>query len=321
MRQIVSIISAVSVFFGGASCFAAELRIGIIGLDTSHVVAFTKVLNDPSDPDHVPGGKVVAAFKGGSPDVSASATRVDKFTAELRDRYQVQIADDIPSLCRLVDAVLLESVDGRVHLSQVKEVFRAHKPVFIDKPLAASLADARKIAQLGQESGTPWFSSSSLRFAAEYQQARLDAGQGVILGVESYGPAHLEPTNPGLFWYGIHAVEGLFTVMGPGCETVTTTSNKDYDLVVGVWNDGRIGTVRGIRKGQEDYGILVFREKAIQHVRVQDVSYVPLVREIMKFFQSGRPPVPNDVTLEIMAFMDAAERSRQQGGAVVRLNR
>jgi predicted dehydrogenase len=321
MRQIVSFISALSVFFGGANCIAAELRIGIIGLDTSHVIAFTKVLNDPSDPDHVPGGKVVAAFKGGSPDVPASATRVDKFTAELRDRFKVQIVEDLSALCNLVDAILLESVDGRVHLSQVRQAFRAMKPVFIDKPLAAGLTDAVQIERLGRESGTPWFSSSSLRFAPEFEKVRNDSGNGEILGVEAYGPASLEPTNPGLFWYGIHAVESLFTVMGPGCVSVSTTSNQDYDLVVGVWKDGRIGTVRGLRKGQEDYGVLLFREKAIQHVPVQDVSYVPLVREIVKFFQSGRPPVPNDVTLEIMAFMDAAERSRQQGGAVVRLNR
>lgn len=166
-----------------SALWGAELRIGIIGLDTSHVIAFTKVLNDPTDPDHVPGGKVVAAFKGGSPDVPASATRVDKFTAELRDRFQVQVVEDIASLCKLVDAVLLESVDGRVHLNQVKEVFRAHKPVFIDKPLAASFSDAREIARLGRESGTSWFSSSSLRFAAEYQQARTDTALGAILGV------------------------------------------------------------------------------------------------------------------------------------------
>ena len=304
-----------------SALWGAELRIGIIGLDTSHVIAFTKVLNDPTDPDHVPGGKVVAAFKGGSPDVPASATRVDKFTAELRDQFQVQVVEDIASLCKLVDAVLLESVDGRVHLNQVKEVFRAHKPVFIDKPMAASFTDAREISRLGRESGTPWFSSSSLRFAAEYQQARTDAALGAILGVESYGPASLEPTNPGLFWYGIHAVEGLYTMMGPGCESVTTSSNKDFDVVVGVWKDGRLGTVRGLRKGKEDYGLLVFGEKAVKCIPTLDVSYVPLLRQIIRFFQTGQPPVPNDETLEIMAFMDAAEHSRLKGGIPAKLEK
>ena len=299
---------------------AADLRIGIIGLDTSHVIAFTEVINDPNHPSHLPGGRVVAAFKGGSPDVQASASRVDKFTSELHDRFQVQLVDNIAALCRQVDAVLLESVDGRVHLEQVKEVLKAHKPVFIDKPLAASLSDARQIDKLAKEAGTPWFSASSLRFAEEYEVIRKDLSMGTIYGVESYGPAHLEPTNPGLFWYGIHAVEALFTAMGPGCKSVSSVSTPDYDLVVGTWNDGRIGSVRGLRKGKEDYGLLIFGEKAVRHVPLADVSYVPLIRQILQFFRTGQPPVPNVETLEIMAFIDAAERSRQQSGTSVQLS-
>ncbi len=298
---------------------AADLRVGIIGLDTSHVIAFTKSLNDAADPDYVPGGRVVAAYKGGSPDLKSSAGRIDKFTAELQEKYKIKLVDSIPALCEMVDVILLESVDGRVHLDQARQVFRSKKPVFIDKPLAASLQDAREIARLARESGTPWFSSSSLRFAAAYQQAIVDKTQGPILGVESHGPAALEPTNPGLFWYGIHAVEALFTLMGQGCESVSMTSNADFDLAVGIWKDGRIGAVKGLRKGKEDYGALIYREKGIQYLPVQDVSYAPLVRNIMEFFKSGKPPVAPEETLEIMSFMDAAERSRQHGGIPVKL--
>lgn len=297
----------------------ADLRIGLIGLDTSHVIAFTKSLNDPSGPDFVPGGRVVAAFKGGSPDIKASAGRVDKFTAELQEKYKVKVVDSIPELCSMVDVILLESVDGRVHLEQARQVIRSKKPLFIDKPMAASYADAKEIARLARESGVPWFSSSSLRYTPAYQEAVTDTGAGKILGVETYGPASLEPTNPGLFWYGIHAVESLFTLMGPGCASVTMTSNEDFDLAVGVWKDGRIGTVKGLRKGKEDYGALVYREKGIFHLPAKDVSYVPLIRQIMEFFKTGKPPVAPEETLEIMAFMDAAERSRQQGGIAVKL--
>lgn len=305
----------------GEAAGAGELRIGIIGLDTSHVIAFTKSLNDPSSPGYVPGGKVVAAFKGGSPDVPASATRVDKFTAELQSTYGIRIANTIAELCDLVDAILLESVDGRVYLEQAREVLRRRKPLFIDKPMAASLADAKEIARLARQSGTPWFSSSSLRFASVYQEFLGSPERGQVLGVEAHGPASLEPTNPGLFWYGIHAVETLYTLMGPGCTTVTMTSNADYDLAVGVWKDGRIGTVKGLRKGKQDYGALVYGDKAVTYLPVKDVSYVPLVRQIITFFQTGKPPVPPEETLEIMAFMDAAERSRQNGGVPTELAR
>jgi hypothetical protein len=297
----------------------ADLRVGLIGLDTSHVIAFTKSLNDPSSPDFVPGARVVAAYKGGSPDLQSSAGRIDKFTAELQDKYKIKLVNTIPALCELVDVILLESVDGRKHLEQARPVLAARKPVFIDKPMAAGFADAKEIARLARESGTPWFSSSSLRYASAYQKVVKEGTYGKIIGVESHGPASLEPTNPGLFWYGIHAVESLYTLMGTGCVSVAMTSNDDVDVAVGLWKDGRVGVVRGIRKGKQEYGALLYTDKGVSYVPVGDYSYVPLVREIVEFFKSGKPPVPPEETLEIMAFMDAAERSRLQGGARVKL--
>lgn len=302
-----------------AAGFAADLRIGIIGLDTSHVIAFTKVLNDPTQPDHIPGGKVVAAFKGGSPDLKSSYERVDKFTAELQDKYQIKLVNSIPELCNLVDAILLESVDGRVHLEQARQAFPCKKPVFIDKPLSASFQDAVEIAALGRKYGTPWFSTSSLRYTPAYQQAKTGETTGKIHGAESSGPAALDPTNPGFFWYGIHAVESLYTVMGPGCERVTMTSTENYDLAVGVWKDGRIGTVRGLRAGKQVYSIMVFGEKGAAYFPAENVSYVPMLKHIMTFFQTGKVPIPNEETLEIMAFIEAAETSRKQGGTPVPL--
>src|SRR5262245_56392586 len=181
-----------------------EIKIGMIGLDTSHVTAFTKLLNDKSDPNYVPGARVVAAFKGGSPDVESSRTRIDRFTAELKDKWGVEIVDSIEELCKKVDAVLLESVDGRSHLNQARPVFAAKKRVFIDKPFAASYADAREILGLSRESGTPFFSSSSLRFVEDLQAVKRDEKLGALLGAFTYGPAPTEPPHPDLFWFGIH---------------------------------------------------------------------------------------------------------------------
>src|SRR2546430_924867 len=141
-----------------ATAAHAEIRLGIIGTDTSHVTAFAKLLNDPLVPDHVPGAVIVAAYKGGSPDIESSASRVNGFAEELRTKWKVKFYPDIPTLCKNVDAVLLESNDGRVHLEQAKAVIAAHKPVFVDRPLASTLADAREIARLAKAAGTPWFS-------------------------------------------------------------------------------------------------------------------------------------------------------------------
>ncbi|MBO0857772.1 MAG: Gfo/Idh/MocA family oxidoreductase [Chloracidobacterium sp.] len=297
-----------------------EIKVGIIGLDTSHVTAFTKLLNDKSDPKHVPGARVIAAFKGGSPDVESSRARIDRFTADLKDKWGVEIVDSIEELCKKVDAVLLESVDGRPHLNQVRPVFAARKPVFIDKPLAGDYAGAREIVGLSRESGTPMFSASSLRFVDDLQALKRDEKLGSMLGAFTYGPAPIEPHHPDLFWYGIHAIEMLYTLMGPGCESVARVHADGADVVTGKWKDGRVGTMRGIRDGKQDYGAVAFGAKAnLATPASMKSDYRNLLVEIVKFFQTGVSPVPPEETLEIMAFMEAADLSKARGGSTVML--
>ena len=296
--------------------FAADLRIGIIGTDTSHVPAFTKVLNDPAAPDHIPGARVVAAFKGGSKDVESSYTRVDKFAQEIQTKYGVEIVDSIEELVKKVDAVLLESVDGRVHLAQAKPVIAARKPLFIDKPLAATLDDAKEIAKLAKAAGTPWFSTSSLRYGQIATTMKFPDATGAI----TWGPGPFEKTHYlDLSWYAIHPVELLFTLLGPGCEEVTRTSGANSDEITCRWKDGKIGTVRANRP-YSDYGAIVFRPKTtMQSPPKAASSYTPMLREIITFFQTGKSPVPNEETLEIFAFMDAAQRSKEAGGKPMKL--
>jgi hypothetical protein len=298
------------------------IKIGIIGLDTSHVVAFTSLLNDPKNANHIPGCKVVAAFKGGSPDIEASSGRIEGFTKTLKEKWGVEIVDSIEALCTKVDAVLLESVDGRPHLEQVKPVFAAKKRVFIDKPLAGSLKDGREIARLSKESGTPFFSASSIRFYESIIKTKEDPDLGKIIGCESFGHFSTEPHHPDLFWYGVHAVEGLFSVMGPGCESVSRIETGNTMVVVGKWKDGRIGTFRGFRKGGKEYGVTVFGEKAERSslgIKGKN-GYGNLVAEIVKFFKTGTPPVSVEEMLDVLAFMEGADVSKAKGGAEVRLD-
>ena len=193
---------------------------------------------------------MVAGYPGGSPDVQSSASRVKGYTDTLRDKYGVEIVDSIETLCQKVDGVLLESVDGRPHLAQVRPVIAAKKPVFIDKPMAGSLADVLEIFRLAKESNVPCWSSSSLRFAPSVVAMGTSEAVGKVLGCEAFSPCSLEPHHPDLYWYGVHGVEILFTIMGPGCETVQRAQTTNYELVVGVWKDGRIGTYRGLQDRQ-----------------------------------------------------------------------
>ena len=263
---------------------------GIIGLDTSHVVAFTQLLNAASPKPELAGVRVVAAFPGGSPDIPSSRDRVAGYTAELRDKFGVTIVDSIDALLASVDVVLLESVDGRPHLEQARPVFRARKPVFIDKPVAGSLADAIAIFDLARTTNTPCFSSSSLRFSPGFATATHDDKVGNVLGCDAYGPCSLEEHHPDLFWYGIHGVESLFTIMGTGCQSVSRVQTQGCELVTGVWNGGRVGTFRGIRQGHADYGATVFGTKGVVPSGGYG-GYEPLVVEIVKFFKTGKPPV------------------------------
>jgi predicted dehydrogenase len=298
----------------GLVAFSADLRIGIIGCDTSHVIAFTETLNNPQAKGHVPGGKVVAAFRGGSLDIPSSANRVEEYSTKLKEQYGVRFYDTIEELCENVDAVLLESVDGRPHLEQVRPVLKARKPVFIDKPIAGSLRDAMEIFDLAKKARVPVFSSSSLRFAKNSQTARNGA-IGKITFAETYGPWSIEPHHPDLFWYGVHGVESLFTVMGTGCQTVQRGKTADGKIeIAGTWGRGRKGVFR------EDKG---FRGHAKGTKGEMDVGafdgYEPLVAAIMDFFQTGIAPVKPEETIEIFAFMEAADTSKRQDGAPVKI--
>jgi hypothetical protein len=297
--------------------FGADLRIGLIGLDTSHVIAFTKVLNDPNDPGHIPGGRVVAAFKGGSMDIPSSRDRIDEYTKELQEKYGVKLVGTIEELCREVDAVMLESVDGRPHLAQARPVIKAKKPLYIDKPMAASLADALEIFRLAKAAKVPVFSASSLRFGKSTQAVR-NGSIGKVLSAETFSPVHTEEHHPELFWYGIHGVESLFTVMGVGCETVRRGTTADGRVeVTGTWSGGRTGVFRQAADNKS-YGGTARGEKSEAPIGSYD-GYEPLVAEIIKFFQTGVSPVPERETVEILAFMEASDESGRLGGKPVSL--
>lgn len=287
------------------------IRAGIIGLDTSHAPAFAKTINDPKATGPLADVKVVAAFPGGSPDIPSSADRVKGYTDQFR-AMNIEIVDSIDELLKRVDVVLIESVDGRPHLAQARPVIAAGKPLFIDKPMAASLADAVEIFRLANEKKVPCFSASSLRYSSGFQAARQgDPKFGKIRRCVASSPMSLEPHHPDLFWYGIHGVETLFTIMGPGCQTVT---RKAPDHVVGVWADGRQGEFLA-KKG---YGAEIEGDAGKGEAGKFE-GYGPLVVEVCKFFKTGVSPVPQEETLEILAFMEAADESKRLGGSPVSL--
>lgn len=299
-----------------------QLRAGIIGLDTSHVLAFTQTLNkgpkNPADADKVAGIKVVAAYPQGSKDIESSTKRVPEYTAKVRD-LGVEIVDSVDDLVKKVDVVFLESNDGRVHLEQVLPVLAAHKPCFIDKPIAGSLADTIRILDAAKKANTPLFCSSSLRFGKAVQAVR-NGSIGQVKNAETFSPAHLEATHPDLYWYGVHGCESLYTVMGTGCQSVKRGTTEDGKIMVtGNWGNGRTGIFRE-ENGQDrkGYGGKAVGDKGEAAIGTYD-GYDVLLFAIVDMFRTGKVPVTADETLELYTFMAAADESKRRGGAEVSL--
>lgn len=296
-----------------------SIKIGIIGLDTSHSPAFTKLFNAENPKPELAGFRVVAAYPFGSSDIKSSMDRIPGYIAQVKE-LGVEICDSMEELLEKVDVVLLETNDGKPRLAQARKVIQAKKPFFIDKPVAASFADTQLIYKEAEVAGVPIFSASSLRYMSNAQAVRHEGKIGKVLGCDAFSPATIEVGHPDLFWYGIHGVEILFTVMGPGCEFVSRITTADADVVVGKWKDGRIGTFRGMRAGKHEYGGTAFGSEG-NLVLGNYEGYEPLAVKIAEFFKTGISPVDAAETLEIYAFMEAADESKRRGGEVVEISR
>lgn len=312
---------------------AEPVKVGVIGLDNYQAVAFTQLFHDPKATGDLAGLRVVAAFPGGSPDIDESVRELPKWTAGIKE-FKVEVVGSIDEVLKRVDAVMVMSLDGRAHLAQLKPVFQAGKPVYVGRPMAASLTDVAEIFRLAEESKAPIFSCSQHRFSPGFIGMRNHDDVGEVLGCDVYGGCPREPHHPDLVWHGVHGVETLYTIMRPGCVSVTRASTDLADVVTGVWKDGRVGTYRGIRKGAPKYSATVFGTKAVSPAGVyghgipvkgvaptndEYMGYKGVAIEIAKFFKTKVPPVSAAETTELFAFLEAAEESKRQGGAPVKL--
>ncbi|MDR0385918.1 MAG: Gfo/Idh/MocA family oxidoreductase [Prevotellaceae bacterium] len=290
-------------------------RIGMLGLDTGHCMDFTRLFNAPDAGDKYRGYRVTAAYPEGTELIKEWKDRIPQITKEISNEG-VEIVHSIDELLNKVDVVLMTCIDGNRHLDLATPVLKAGKPLFIDKPFAASYKDAYAIVEAARKYGTPMFSSSSLRYICEMENVPETAGK--ILGADAYGPAYIEPHHPDLFWYGIHGVEILFAVMGTGCKSVRRVHTPKTEIVVGLWDDDRVGTFRGFRDGKYGFGATVFGKKN-NVILGKDEGYSPLLVKIAEFYDTKVIPFPVEQTLEIVAFMEAADESKKQGGKEIRL--
>jgi len=295
------------------------MRIGMIGLDTSHTEAFASILNKADGENTLSGARITHGYPGGSPDFSMSISRVEKFTGILAEKFGVTIVDSPEAVAEHCDAIMITSVDGRIHPEQFGQIAPWGKPVFIDKPLATTSEAARHIADLSRKHEAPVFSASAIRFSEPLLRALKDSSKGKITGADFCGPLPVETTQGHFFWYGIHTADSLFSAMGPGCADVEVIPAENTDLVVGRWRDGRIGVIRGFRENGGCFSANIHREEGLQMLNLMDGSkpqYFFLLERIIRFFQSGKSPVDIEESIEVIRFLECADHGRKTGEAI-----
>ena len=313
---------------------AKPVRVGVLGLDNYQAVAYAQLFNDPKAAGDLAGVRVVAAFAApASADIPESVDSLPKWKPEIV-KFDVKLVSSIDELIRSCDAVMIMSVDGRKHLEQATPILKAGKRLYIGRPLAASMADAVAIMRVAEETKTPCWSSSQHRFSPGFIGMRNHPEVGKVLGCDVYGGCPTEPHHAELYWHAVHGIDTLYTIMGPGCETVRCTSTPFVESITGVWADGRVATFRGIKKGALKYSATVFGDKGVSVAGVYGhgvpvkgivptndkyMGYEGVAIEMAKFFKGGATPVPAAETLELFAFMEAAHESKRQNGASVRV--
>ncbi|MBO7721731.1 MAG: DUF4838 domain-containing protein [Kiritimatiellae bacterium] len=298
---------------------AGEIKIGVIGVDTSHATEFTRHINVKRDREIFKDFRVVAAYKYGSRTIPAVTNNYPKYIGQMKE-MGVEMEPSVKDVLAKCDVVLLETQDGREHLAQAREVFASGKRVFIDKPLASDYQSATRIFDEARRVNANFFSCSALRWTSKVQAARKGE-LGVVRGVNYAAPSPLERTHSRFTWYGIHGFEPLVAVMGVGAESVSCFSNESNDFVAVRWRDGRFGGLRMMRgPGMWNYSGQAFTaDKGVVDLGGYE-GYAPMLEEILKFFKTGVKPFPSEETDEIFALMAAAEESGKRGGAVVRVD-
>jgi len=327
---------AAAAFFSTATLRAEDkpiIKVGCVGIDNYMVTEFIQHYHNPKDVDELKGIKVVAAYLGESKDIPDSGQSLEKWGVPAMKAQGVEIVDTIDEVVAKSDAIMLMSMDGRSHLPFFKQIVKSGKPVYIGRPLAASLVDVLTIFDLAKEHKAPIFSCSQHRFSPGFIGMRNHPEVGKVLGCSVWGGAQFVPHHQDLFWNGIHSVETLYTIMGPGCETVTRASTPDADFITGVWADGKIGTTRFIHKGAVTYRAMVFGDKGISPSgdyaydvpekwvapHGEYMGYKAVAMEIAKFFRSKEPPISAEETTEIFTYIEAARQSKAKGGLPVKL--
>lgn len=286
-------------------------RIGAIGVDSSHLPEFTRRIKAMHEEGKTR-CRVTHLFDPGGHDLADAP----KWLAAAKEMGVTQVAS-MEQLLGSVDGVMVLAVNGYKHLSLSEPSLRKGLPTYIDKPLTCNLEEAKQILSTARGTNARCYSASSLRFAPEVVEMDK-ASLGRIVAIDASGPGELHPLMPGLFFYGVHTIEMVDAIWGPGVKRVSAIHLEDRDLLDMEYHDGRYARLRMERKGSYDFGASVHGEKKLHQFKVDFTPvYTRLVQGMTRFFEGGPAPAPLRDIVENVAVMQAGNESMQRDGAWV----
>lgn len=279
------------------------MKIGLIGLDTSHSEIFTRLLNDSEDAHHVKGAQITHVIPTYSEDLCISRERFPDYYRIITNKYGVIPVEDVEEFMTVVDAVIIGTVDGRNHLEWFKKVVSYSKPVFIDKPIVMNSGEMKELINLSKIYNTPVMSSSSLRFSESVVQAKsADIQSGYF-----FGPTPRQEQMPGYFWYGIHLVEMVVTIFGTEVEKMKVETYKDCEQIRMTFSNGKHAIIRGENEWHNRFGAILHTKENVHSLRLWEEEkpyYAGLIEQVVQFFETGVSPVPIEETKEIVELLE-----------------
>ncbi len=291
-----------------------KIKVAVIGLDTSHSVAFPKLIQDPEVPEEnrVNELLVTRCLRFETPFQGKEG--LDERQAYL-ESIGVLVTEDFDTAVADCDAILLEINDPTYHLSYFEKCAKLGKPIFLDKPIADTLENASKIMAIARENNVRVFTTSALRFDVDFQDAlaKNDAPSGAVV----WGPVGGAPAGSSIVWYGVHTFEMLQRIMGRGALTVCASEDRNGYVCHVIYADGRRGIVELSRTSWKYGGLIKTLKGDDVYFRVTGKVpfYQMLLEQIVKFFKDGDQVVSWEDSFEVMAMLAAADRSAQTGRA------
>ena len=291
------------------------MRIGAIGIDSSHLPEFSRRMKELNAAKKTR-CLVTHVFDPGGHDLPKAA----EWLAKTRDMGAQQVGS-MDELLKSVDGVMVLSVNGNKHLPLSLPSLERGLPTYIDKPLTCNLSEAKQLLATARKTSARCYSASSLRFPAEVTEMDK-AALGALKAIDAFGPGSIHALMEGLFFYGVHTIEMVDALWGPGVKRVSAVHLEDRDLLDLDYHDGRFARLRMERKGAYEFGATVHGEKGVKQFKVDFAPvYTRLMEGMARFFEGGAAPPPLRDLVENVAVMEAGNASMKRDGAWVEIEK